>query len=137
MLRSENPMGLLQKIDHWVDVSAYANACGVANRAIVDRAKRGVITHTMVDGVRLIDMQASPPAKLLSAHATKAPAWQWPDNMPPKTQLVWVWRFASKNGVRSDAIYRAVLYNNINAWGAAGRVLVKRADALQIIGKGS
>jgi hypothetical protein len=81
-------MALVLRMDNWLDVATYAQACGVTNRAISQRIRRGVITHTVIDEVRLIDAEASPPEANLYASAPKAPSWQWPEAMPPKNELV-------------------------------------------------
>lgn len=120
-------------IDHWQDVPTFARNSGVVNRTIVERIERGVLCYTVIDGQRIIDASATPPAFRLFASTPKAPAFQWPTNLPPRGELVWVSRFAERHSVRTDTLFRAILFGELQAWGAAGRVLVRRADAERII----
>lgn len=128
-------MGYFTRIDHWQDVLTFAKNSQVRNRAIVERIQRGVLCHTKIDGSYIIDTEVTPPAKRLYASTPKAPHLNWPTNMPPSSELVWVARFADKHSVRSDALYRAILFGEIDGWGVSGRVLVKRTDAQAIIGR--
>lgn len=116
-----------------MQVGAYAQACGVPHYAITKRIQRGKLAHVRIDGEFIIDASVSPPIKTFPRKWSPPPLFRWPANMPPKDELVWVTRFVRKQNMRSDTIYRAILFGEIPAWGVSGRVLVRKADALSIV----
>lgn len=122
-------------IPNWMTVKDYAKACGVVNRTIVERMERGDIAHVRVHGIDVIDTKASPPTKAMYGKREKPHGFVWPPTMPHKDELVWVGRFVSEQGVRGDSLYRAVLYGRVQGWGVAGRVVIKRADAMAVLGR--
>ncbi|TNF23978.1 MAG: hypothetical protein EP314_08555 [Bacteroidetes bacterium] len=119
-------------MEHWMLVGAYAQACGVPYYPITKRIEKGKLSHVRIDGEYIINAQISPPVKTFPRKWSKPPAFPWPEGMPSKDELVWVTRFVRKQKMRSDALYRAILFGEIPAWGVSGRVLVRKADALAI-----
>jgi len=114
-------------------VPEYAQACGVPNYTITKRIQSGKVCSVRIDGEFVIDVVCSPPIKSITRWHPKAPSFNWPINIPPRSELTWVTRFVRSKKVRSDAIYRAILSETIPAWGVSGRVLVRKADALAVI----
>lgn len=114
-------------------VADYARACGVVNRTIIERIERGKIAHTRIDGLYVIDATASPFSQRHVPSTPKAETFQWPPAMPPHTSLVWIGRFAEAKNVRADALFRAVLFGDMQGWGVGNRVLVRQEDAERII----
>lgn len=121
-------------MQHWMLASEYAKACGVSSYAITQRIKNGRVSAKKIDGEWVVDAACTPPLKKLPGWKVVLPAFQWPATMPPSHELVWVERLVRARNMRSDRVYRAILFGKIRAWGVSGRVLVSKAETLANIG---
>ena len=119
-------MPQVMHMTHWVSVKEYAKASGIQLRSAYLRIKRGVVSHTEVAGIAVIDIQLSPPARNLRKDAPQAPSFIWHPQLPPRSELMAAWDYCDRHKMRGHSFDRAILQGKVRACIIADSLFVER-----------
>jgi hypothetical protein len=115
---------------HWVSVAEFAKRTGVQPRTVHLRIKRGALSCARVDGIVVMDVNATLVPRVRKDGKNRAAPFVWLPHLPPMSNLISVSEWCERNNLRGHNIYRSILGGRMRAWYFAERVFVERTEAL-------
>ncbi|MGE0636901.1 MAG: hypothetical protein AB7G44_07685 [Bacteroidia bacterium] len=114
-------------LDHLVDIATYAKLCKIDSRGAERRVREKRVVYAVVDGLKLIDIVASPPAKQLP-RGFKPSSPRVDSKGIALGELVNIVKLCRHKGITTSRFYKAILFGRLRAVYMANRFFVYKTD---------